>query len=111
MARKGADDARIPAKKSLGQHFLVDSSHLAQVVSAAELTPADLVLEIGPGKGVLTQELAARAAGVVAVELDDRLIAPLRSQFAAQPHVQVVHGDILELDPPALIDDLCATLA
>jgi len=110
MTREGAADIRIPAKKSLGQHFLVDSSHLAQVVSAAELTPADLVLEIGPGRGVLTEELAARAAGVVAVELDDRLIVPLRSQFAAQPHVQIVHGDILALDPLVLIKDLNAAL-
>jgi 16S rRNA (adenine1518-N6/adenine1519-N6)-dimethyltransferase len=109
MTRKDAADSRISAKKSLGQHFLVDSAHLAQVVSAAELTPADLVLEIGPGKGVLTQELAARAGGVVAVELDDRLIAPLRNQFSALPHVHIVHGDILELDPPALIDDLCTS--
>lgn len=90
-------------KKSLGQNFLVDPAHLARIVAAAELTAADQVLEIGPGQGVLTQALAAQAGRIVAVELDDRLIAPLRERFAAQPQVQIVHGDILELDPAGLM--------
>lgn len=110
MARKGTQGVHIPAKKSLGQHFLVERTYLDQIVAAADLVPADLVLEIGPGKGVLTQALAAGVGGVVAVELDDRLIVPLRSQFVMSPHVQIVHGDILEMDPPALIDDLRSAL-
>jgi 16S rRNA (adenine1518-N6/adenine1519-N6)-dimethyltransferase len=73
------------------------------MVAAARLTAADTVLEIGPGLGVLTRQLAARAGRVIAVELDDRLIAPLREQFAGQPQVAVVHGDILALDPMRLI--------
>lgn len=92
----------VPAKKSLGQHFLVDRSHLVQIAAAAELSTADTVLEIGPGTGQLTWELAAHAGAVVAVELDDRLIAPLVAAFATQPKVRIVHGDILELDPAAL---------
>jgi 16S rRNA (adenine1518-N6/adenine1519-N6)-dimethyltransferase len=103
--------AYVKAKKSLGQNFLRDQLYLEKIVEAAELVAADLVLEIGPGEGVLTRELAARAAGVVAVELDDRLITPLRAMFATQlQRVQIVHGDILELDPVALIDDLNARL-
>lgn len=95
--------AAFQPKKSLGQNFLVDPVHLARIVAAAELTAADQVLEIGPGQGVLTQALAEQAGRVVAVELDDRLIAPLQERFAAQPKVQIVHGDILELDPAALM--------
>lgn len=90
-------------KKSLGQNFLIDEQHLARIVAAAELTPDDTVLEIGPGFGVLTRQLAAQAGRVIAVELDDRLITLLRAQFATQPHVSIVHGDILELTPDELI--------
>ncbi len=101
----------VKAKKSLGQNFLNDPHYLARIVQAAELQPDDLVLEIGPGQGSLTRELASRAAGVAAVELDDRLITPLRAAFATQlGRVRIVHGDILELDPPALIDELAESL-
>ncbi len=101
-AHTGGQGLSIAAKKSLGQNFLVDRHYLAEIVAAAALEPGDQVLEIGPGKGVLTQELAAHAGRVIAVELDDRLIEPLRATFAAQPQVQIVHGDILALDPPTL---------
>ena len=93
----------IDPKKSLGQNFLVDANHLDRIAAAADLTAGDAVLEIGPGLGTLTQRLAAQAGHVVAVELDDRLIALLRADFAAQPHVHIVHSDILETDPPALL--------
>jgi 16S rRNA (adenine1518-N6/adenine1519-N6)-dimethyltransferase len=101
----------VKAKKSLGQNFLVDRTYLDQIVAAAELAPDDLLLEIGPGQGVLTRELVGEAGGVVAVELDDRLIVPLRAMFATQlDRVRIVHGDILALDPPALIDELAGAL-
>jgi 16S rRNA (adenine1518-N6/adenine1519-N6)-dimethyltransferase len=90
-------------KKSLAQNFLVDETHRDRIIAAADLTPADTVLEIGPGRGVLTERLAQQAGRVVAVELDDRLIDPLRQQFAGHPHVTIVHGDILALDPAELI--------
>ena len=90
-------------KKSLGQNLLIDSAHLARIADAAELTREDTVLEIGPGLGALTHLLAERAGRVVAVELDQRLIPILREQFADQPHVSFVHGDILELSPAGLI--------
>ena len=85
-------------RKGLGQNFLVDKTHRARIVEAAELTIDDVVLEIGPGPGVLTELLCERAGRVVAVELDDRLIPLLRAHFAERPHVQIVHGDILQLD-------------
>ncbi|MFN3333523.1 MAG: ribosomal RNA small subunit methyltransferase A, partial [Caldilinea sp.] len=94
-------------KKSLGQNFLSDRRFLAPILDAAKLTPTDNVLEIGPGKGVLTEALAERAGCVVAVELDDRLIEPLRQRFASQPHVHIVHADMLEHAPGAIIASAC----
>ncbi|HRA66665.1 MAG TPA: rRNA adenine dimethyltransferase family protein [Caldilinea sp.] len=95
--------SRPPAKKSLGQNFLADRRYLAPILEAAELTAADAVLEIGPGQGVLTAALAEQVACLVAVELDDRLIEPLRQQFAGQPHVHIIHGDILERAPEEFV--------
>jgi 16S rRNA (adenine1518-N6/adenine1519-N6)-dimethyltransferase len=85
-------------KKSLGQNFLVDPVHRERIVAAGDLTRADAVLEIGAGDGSLTALIAAQAGRVVAVELDDRLIARLEERFMAQPRVMVVRGDILEMD-------------
>lgn len=94
---------QIDPKRSLGQNFLVDAAHLDRIVAAADLTPDDTVLEIGPGLGTLTERLAAQAGSVVAVELDDRLIELLRSRLTDRPNVQIVHGDILELHPADLV--------
>ena len=93
----------IHPKKGLGQNFLVDPAHRARIVAAADLTPADTVLEVGPGPGVLTELIAQQAGRVVAVELDDRLIPILRERFADQPHVSIVHADILKVDVGALM--------
>ena len=94
---------QIDPKRSLGQNFLIDASHLDRIAAAADLARTDTVLEIGPGVGTLTRRLAAQAGYVVAVELDDRLIELLRVDFGGQSHVQIVHGDILEIEPPALL--------
>lgn len=99
---------QIDPKRSLGQNFLIDSAHLDRIVAAAELTRADAVLEIGPGLGTLTERLAAQAGSVVAVELDDRLIELLIGRFAHLPSVRIVHGDILALEPAALLSDAAA---
>ncbi|MBU6351831.1 MAG: ribosomal RNA small subunit methyltransferase A [Chloroflexi bacterium] len=95
------------AKKSLGQHFLADRRYLTPLLEAAALSATDTVLEIGPGRGILTAALAKIAGCVVAVELDRRLIEPLQQQFADQPEVAVVCGDILELSPEALLAHSC----
>lgn len=90
-------------KKGLGQNFLVDTVHLARIVAAAELSPDDTVLEVGPGVGTLTVQLAAQAGHVVAVELDADLLPALRETLAGHDNVTIVHGDILKLDPVELL--------
>jgi 16S rRNA (adenine1518-N6/adenine1519-N6)-dimethyltransferase len=89
-------------KKSLGQNFLVDSAALARVAAVAEITPEDAILEIGAGLGSLTRVLARSARRVVAVELDGRLFPVLRSVLAGLSNVELVQGDILEIDPAKL---------
>jgi len=95
----------LKARKSLGQHFLIDREVLAKVVEAAGLAPGDVVVEVGPGLGVLTEGLAAKAGRVIAVELDDRLATILKQRLASAGNVTVVSGDILKLEPSALIGD------
>jgi len=93
----------IQPRKSLGQNFLVDQRALERIVEAAELGPEDIVLEIGPGLGTLTRLLAERAGRVIAVELDQRLVEILFQTLADCPNVEIVQGDILQLDPAELI--------
>jgi 16S rRNA (adenine1518-N6/adenine1519-N6)-dimethyltransferase len=88
-------------KKALGQHFLVDENILGVIGRLAELDPADVVLEVGPGLGVLTAFLADRVAHVHAVELD-RSLGPALAPHAARPNVELVFGDALALDLAAL---------
>ncbi|MGH3070871.1 MAG: 16S rRNA (adenine(1518)-N(6)/adenine(1519)-N(6))-dimethyltransferase RsmA [Gaiellaceae bacterium] len=88
-------------KKELGQHFLVDENILGVIARLAELGPADVVLEIGPGLGVLTRLLAERAGHVHAVELD-RSLEPHLAELAARPNVDLHWGDALALDLGAL---------
>ncbi len=92
-------------KKSLGQNFLADPSALERIIQAAEIAPGDSVLEVGPGLGSLTRYLAAAARRVVAVELDGSLLAPLEQVLAGAPNVEIIQGDILDLDPAELIDE------
>ena len=89
--------------KALGQNFLVDSAALDRIVAAAELTPDDVVLEVGAGLGALTRRLARGAGRVISVELDQRLMPVLQSVLADLDNVTLVQGDILALDPAALI--------
>ena len=91
------------AEKRLGQNFLQDPFALEAIVSAAEIRPTDIVLEIGPGLGSLTRYLAASAREVIAVELDGDLLAPLQAILAPYQNVRVVHGDILDISPRELI--------
>jgi 16S rRNA (adenine1518-N6/adenine1519-N6)-dimethyltransferase len=87
----------VRAKKQLGQHFLVDENILRVIARLAELDDEDVVLEIGPGLGILTAHLADRVAQVYAVELDMSL-EPQLQQVAGRPNVALVFGDALKLD-------------
>jgi 16S rRNA (adenine1518-N6/adenine1519-N6)-dimethyltransferase len=91
--------------KGLGQNFLQDPIALEQIVAAAEIRPSDTVLEIGPGLGSLSRYLAASAREVVAVELDQHLLPPLKAVLAPYQNVRLIHGDILELSPDDLIQE------
>ena len=86
------------ASKRLGQNFLVDAGVVRAIVDVADLSPADTVLEIGPGIGTLTQGLAESGARIVAVELDKKLPAVLAETLKGYDNVTVVPGDILKLD-------------
>jgi 16S rRNA (adenine1518-N6/adenine1519-N6)-dimethyltransferase len=93
----------IRARKGLGQHFLVDEGVLEAIIAAADLKPDDLVVEVGPGLGILTRALAQRAGGVVAVELDDKLAALLKETLASLNNVTIVNGDVLKIEPEELV--------
>ena len=97
-------ERRPRARKALGQHFLVDKRVLARIVRAADPQPGETIVEVGPGHGTLTAELAGRGSRVIAVELDDVLAARLRHRFQGDAAVQVVAGDAGEADPAALVD-------
>jgi 16S rRNA (adenine1518-N6/adenine1519-N6)-dimethyltransferase len=92
-------------KKRLGQHFLIDEAVLEHILSAAELSPGDVVVEIGPGLGILTEGLAKRGAKVIAVELDSKLVALLRKRLAPFPDVKIIHADILKVTSGQLLQD------
>ena len=93
MARDGLPRPR----KRLGQHFLVDRSMLERIADALAPTPDDVVVEIGPGRGALTDLLAARAKRVVAIELDRDLVPYLRARYALAGNVEVIERDVLEV--------------
>jgi 16S rRNA (adenine1518-N6/adenine1519-N6)-dimethyltransferase len=101
--RELLDKYDLRPRKGLGQHFLADPNILRKIVVAAELSPDAVVLEIGPGLGTLTRQLAQVAGRVVAVELDEGMVGLLRQELAHLPNLEVVQGDILKLDPAALM--------
>jgi 16S rRNA (adenine1518-N6/adenine1519-N6)-dimethyltransferase len=92
-------------RKSLGQHFLIDSHYLERIVRESGITGADRILEIGPGSGNLTREILSRAGKVLAIELDRRFSAELERIDAAWPgRFQVVYDDVLHVNLPSLLD-------
>lgn len=93
----------IATKKSLGQNFLTDLNILHNIVAAAELTAADNVVEIGPGIGALTEQLAKVAKRVLAFEIDNRLIPVLADTLSPYPNVKVLNEDILNVNLPATL--------
>ena len=94
--QKGNARAFPPVRKSLGQHFLSDPRILARIADALALTSDETVVEIGPGRGGLTEQLLARAGRVIAIEIDRMLAARLRERHAGDPRLDVVERDVLE---------------
>ena len=92
-------------KKSLGQNFLRDELVLQEIITAAELNSEDFVIEIGPGEGVLTEQLAKYAKKVIAIELDERLIPILNEKFKGRVNVEIIHADILGINLPELFNN------
>lgn len=94
----------IKMSKKLGQNFLIKRGIVDEIVHAAELTPGEPVLEVGPGIGTLTQGLAQSGADVTAIELDRRLLEVLDTTLASYDNVHIVHGDVLKLDVPTIMN-------
>ena len=94
---------RLPARKRFGQHFLVQPAIAERIVGLAQLGADATALEIGPGRGALTQRLAASCRRLLLVEVDRDLAEELRTAYAAQPAVEVVTADVLSVDLTALL--------
>ena len=92
-------------RKSFGQNFLIDSNVVKKITDAADIKDDDVVLEIGPGIGTLTQHLAYAAGKVIAVEIDNRLIPVLEETLAPYDNIELINEDILKLD----LDELLTT--
>jgi 16S rRNA (adenine1518-N6/adenine1519-N6)-dimethyltransferase len=90
-------------RKELGQNFLTDPTHLAKIVAIADLSPADTVIEIGPGPGSLTHLLAEKAGQVIAVELDPHMVNLLKNEYSHLKNLKIVEADILQTDLASLI--------
>ncbi len=89
--------------RELGQNFLIDGAALGEIVRAAELSPSDTVVEVGPGLGVLTYELVREAGRVVAIEFDRRMAMRLQGELDAT-NLDVVEGDVLRVAPETVLD-------
>ena len=94
----------IKMSKKLGQNFLIKRGIVDEIVHAAELTSGEPVLEVGPGIGTLTQGLAQSGADVTAIELDRRLLEVLDTTLASYDNVRIIHGDVLKLDVPSIMN-------
>lgn len=102
MPKTVASKERHPQKPKLGQHFLSSEPVASRIVDALGSLSQRTVLEIGPGRGMLTLPLVHRARRVIAIELDRVLAAQLRMKLALYPNVEIIEGDILAIDLPAL---------
>lgn len=90
---------KISPKKSLGQNFLVNPHIIDLIVSSAEISKDDIILEVGPGTGYLTKKLIEKSQNIIAIEKDQRLIEPLKESFKEYPNIKIIEADILEFKP------------
>ena len=92
------DTFGLHTKKRFGQNFLINESVVRGIAEKAKIGPGDLVLEVGPGIGTLTQALAETGADVKSVEIDESLLPILRKTLEGYDNVEIIHGDILKVD-------------
>ena len=92
-------------KKSLGQNFLIDTNILKRIVDHAELTEESGAIEIGPGIGALTEQLAKSSKKVTAFEIDQRLLPILSDTLSPYNNVNIIHGDVLKADVKKVIEE------
>jgi 16S rRNA (adenine1518-N6/adenine1519-N6)-dimethyltransferase len=103
QAKELLQQYQMHARKGLGQNFLVNAAILDKITQAAALSPSDLVIEVGPGLGVLTRQLVIRSGHVIAVEVDSRMIEILQNSVGSNPNLSLIKSDILEVDPLDII--------
>ena len=99
------DQFHLKADKNLGQNFLVEETVILDAISAANITKEDLVIEIGPGLGTLTQYLLEKAGQVIAIELDERMMVVLKERFFLYQNFEVIHQDVLKTNMKKLIEE------
>lgn len=99
------NEYKIRPQRSLGQNFLVQAAFIQKIVAATAASQADLVLEIGPGAGALTLDLAAAAGRLIALELDQKLARLLSDRLAGQAKARVIQADALKVDLAKLTSD------
>lgn len=109
-AREALAAAGLRPRKRWGQHFLCDPAVARRIVATAELDPGSVALEIGPGLGALTDELAARAGRLYLVEVDRALAERLAARFADDPRVRIVAGDVLSMPLEDVVPEPAATV-
>lgn len=95
----------ITANKSLGQNFLIDDDIVENIVKSAKIEKEDLVIEIGPGLGTLTNELLKYAGRVICVELDKKMIQILEDRFRLFDNIEIINDDILKIDLNKIIEE------
>jgi 16S rRNA (adenine1518-N6/adenine1519-N6)-dimethyltransferase len=98
MAKRNGVNLRTPKKPKLGQNFLADRAAAEKIVGALGDIAQALVVEIGPGKGALTELLAERAGRLIAIELDRMLATELRYKYSRDPRIEILEGDVLRID-------------
>ena len=95
----------IKANKSLGQNFLVSEEAVDAIVESAEITKQDLIIEIGPGLGTLTQRLIEKAGKVICIELDTRMVNIITDRFALYNNIEIINEDVLKVNLQELIQN------
>ncbi|NLC87973.1 MAG: 16S rRNA (adenine(1518)-N(6)/adenine(1519)-N(6))-dimethyltransferase RsmA [Clostridiaceae bacterium] len=95
----------ITANKSLGQNFLINDSVINDTINSADISREDLIIEIGPGLGTLTNELLEKAGKVIVIELDNRMINILNERFCLYKNFEIIHEDVLKVDLKKLIKE------